>query len=100
MPHESCKLACYENFHVASLAVRNLKPETRNQKLIPKRGSAIRAYNLCFLGFGNVNRTLVQLLADRAAELRDRYGITFRITGVASRRLGWNANPEGFDSRS
>ena len=61
------------------------------------RGSAIRAYNLCFLGFGNVNRTLVQLLADRAAELRDRYGITFRITGVASRRLGWNANPDGFD---
>jgi len=61
------------------------------------RGSAIRAYNLCFLGFGNVNRTLVQLLADRAAELRDRYGITFRITGVASRRLGWNANPDGFE---
>jgi homoserine dehydrogenase len=60
--------------------------------------SAIRTYNLCFLGFGNVNRTLVQLLADRAAELRDRYGITFRITGMASRRLGWNANPAGFDS--
>jgi homoserine dehydrogenase len=39
----------------------------------------------------------VQLLADRAPELRDRYGITFRITGIASRRLGWNANPDGFD---
>ena len=58
---------------------------------------AIRSHNLCFLGFGNVNRALVQLLAERAAELRDRYGITFRITGVASRRLGWNANPDGFE---
>jgi len=38
----------------------------------------------------------VQLLSDRAAELRDRYGITFRVTGLASRRLGWKANPEGF----
>ena len=58
---------------------------------------AIRSYNLCFLGFGNVNRTLVQLLEDRAQELRDRYGITFRITGIASRRLGWIANPNGLD---
>ena len=43
----------------------------------------IRQHNLCFLGFGNVNRTLVQLLADRELELRDRYGIAFRITGIA-----------------
>jgi homoserine dehydrogenase len=55
----------------------------------------IRSYNLCFLGFGNVNRTLVRLLENRASELRDRYGITFQITGIASRRLGWIANPEG-----
>ena len=52
-------------------------------------------YHLCFLGFGNVNRTLVQLLENRAAELRERYGIEYRITGIASRRLGWIANPEG-----
>ena len=57
----------------------------------------IRTYNLCFLGFGNVNRTLAQLLFDREAELRDGYGVAFRITGVASRRLGWIANREGFD---
>ncbi len=54
-------------------------------------------FNLCFLGFGNVNRTLVRLLADRETELRDRHGITYRITGVASRRLGWIANPNGLD---
>ena len=57
----------------------------------------IRTHNLCFLGYGNVNRTLVRLLADRESELRDRYGIAFRITGVASRRLGWIANPNGLD---
>jgi len=48
------------------------------------------------LGFGNVNRTLVGLLADRDSELRAR-GISWRITGVASRRLGWVAHPGGLD---
>ena len=75
---------------------RNLELETETRDFTP-RGTRIRSYNLCFLGFGNVNRTLVRLLADRAAELRDRHGITFRISGIASRRLGWSANPEGFD---
>ena len=54
-------------------------------------------YNLCFLGFGNVNRTLAQLLVDREQELRARHGITFRISGIASRRLGWIADPNGLD---
>src|SRR5580692_594283 len=63
----------------------------------PQRGN-IQTYNLCFLGFGNVNRTLAQLLRDRENELRDRHGITFRITGIATRRLGWIANPNGLDS--
>lgn len=57
----------------------------------------LRSFNLCFLGFGNVNRTLVQLLPDRTQELRERYGIEYRITGVASRRLGWIADPRGLD---
>jgi homoserine dehydrogenase len=56
-----------------------------------------RTYNLCFLGFGNVNRTLVRLLADRADQLRERYAIDYRITGIASRRLGWNADANGLD---
>ena len=29
--------------------------------------------------------------------MRDRYGISWRITGIASRRLGWIANPNGLD---
>jgi homoserine dehydrogenase len=51
--------------------------------------------NLCFLGFGNVNRTLVRLLEDRRQELLDRHGIAFRITGIASRRMGWIADANG-----
>ena len=35
-------------------------------------------------------------LADRAAELRAR-GSAWRITGIASRRLGWIADPAGLD---
>ena len=57
----------------------------------------IHTYNLCFLGFGNVNRTLVALLRDREPELRARHGIAFRITGIASRRLGWLADPNGLN---
>jgi len=41
-----------------------------------------------------VNRTLAQLLAQRESELRAR-GIQWRITGIASRRLGWIADAEG-----
>jgi homoserine dehydrogenase len=43
-----------------------------------------------------VNRTLVRLLIDREAELRAR-GIAWRITGIASRRLGWIADAGGLD---
>ncbi len=46
-----------------------------------------------------MNRTLVQLLENRAAELRERYGITYRITGIASRGLGWIADPNGIDPK-
>jgi homoserine dehydrogenase len=60
------------------------------------RRSIIRTYNLCLLGVGNVNRTLLRLLQKRDRELRER-GIAWRITGVASRRLGWIADSNGLD---
>jgi homoserine dehydrogenase len=67
------------------------------RRALAPREESIPTYNLCFLGFGNVNQTLVHLLEDRAPELRDRYGIAYRITGIASRRLGWIADPKGLD---
>ena len=59
----------------------------------------MKQYNLCFLGFGNVGRALVRLLVAKSADLRELYGIEWRITGVASRRIGWLQNdaPDGFD---
>jgi homoserine dehydrogenase len=56
----------------------------------------MKNYNLAFLGFGNVGRALVQLLESKRGELRERYGVEFAFTGVASRRLGWQANPAGY----
>ena len=57
----------------------------------------MKQYNLCFLGFGNVGRALARLLVAKSAELREQYGIEFRVTGVASRRIGWLANGDGFE---
>src|SRR5258708_36301572 len=60
----------------------------------------MKTYNLCLLGFGNVGRSLAELLQRKAAELRDKYGIAWRITGVSTRRLGWLAQPDGFDMQA
>ena len=56
----------------------------------------IRAFNLCLVGLGNVGKALLALLLRKQQELRDRHGIAWRVTGVASRRLGWLAAPDGF----
>jgi len=60
---------------------------------MPKE-KAVRTYSLALLGFGNVNRTLLQLL-QKKSELLRRRGIAWRITGVATRRMGWLADPGG-----
>jgi homoserine dehydrogenase len=57
----------------------------------------MQTYNLCILGFGNVGRALAQLLLEKTAELRERYDIEWRLTGVATRRMGWIADPAGLD---
>jgi homoserine dehydrogenase len=60
----------------------------------------MKTFNLCFLGFGNVGHALVRLLGEKAAEMREEYGIEWRITGVATRRAGWIASAEGLASES
>jgi homoserine dehydrogenase len=57
----------------------------------------MKQYNICFLGFGNVGRALARLLIAKSAELRESYGIGWRVTGVATRRMGWLSHDSGFD---
>lgn len=57
----------------------------------------MKQYNLCFLGFGNVGRALARLLVSKSAELKQKYEIEWRVTGIASRRIGWLANQDGFE---
>lgn len=57
----------------------------------------MKTYNLCLIGFGNIGRALTRLLLVKRAELRDIYGIEWRITGIATRRMGWIADPHGLD---
>ena len=57
----------------------------------------MKIFQLALVGFGNVNRTLVELLQRKDAELRSRQGIDWRITGIGSRRIGWRVNATGFD---
>jgi homoserine dehydrogenase len=56
----------------------------------------MKTFNLCLLGFGNVGRALVRLLSQKEGELLDEFRLGWRVTGVASRRLGWLVAPEGF----
>jgi homoserine dehydrogenase len=56
----------------------------------------MKNFNLCLLGFGNVGRALVRLLAEKEAALGEEFGIGWRVTGVATRRMGRLAAPEGF----
>jgi homoserine dehydrogenase len=40
------------------------------------------------------------MLGEKSAELRERHGIEWRLTGVASRRMGWIADPNGLDTEA
>jgi homoserine dehydrogenase len=57
----------------------------------------MKVFNLCLLGYGNVARALVSLLAEKSEGLRVEFGIDWRVTGVATRRAGRLAAPEGFE---
>ena len=54
-------------------------------------------HNLCFIGFGNVARSLVRLLERKRDLLELKYGITYSVTGIATGRHGFAVNPAGID---
>jgi homoserine dehydrogenase len=72
--------------------------ETQTQPAAVRAGaSRVREYNLAFIGVGNVGKALIGLLHRKRDELRRDHRIQWRITGLASRRLGWLVNQDGFD---
>lgn len=60
----------------------------------------MRTIRVAFLGFGTVGRALHTLLARRREALGSEHGIECLVTGVASRRLGWQASDRGLDPAS
>lgn len=44
-----------------------------------------------------MGRALLRLLISKETELRRKHDVRWRLTGVASRRIGWIANPDGLN---
>ncbi|HTS12198.1 MAG TPA: hypothetical protein VMH00_08785 [Candidatus Limnocylindrales bacterium] len=57
----------------------------------------IRTHKLALIGFGNVGKEFLRLLLAKESRLRDDYSIDWKLTGLASRRVGWIASPSGLD---
>lgn len=49
------------------------------------------------IGFGNVGQEFVRLLIAKERILREEFEIAWKLTGIASRRIGWVADPNGID---
>ncbi|MCS6910774.1 MAG: homoserine dehydrogenase [Anaerolineales bacterium] len=60
----------------------------------------MKKFNLALLGFGNVGRALAGLLLTQKDEPREKYGIEYRVTGIAARRLGRVSDPNGLDLKA
>jgi homoserine dehydrogenase len=58
----------------------------------------MKVLNLALIGFGNVNRALVGFLESKKSELKQKYNLDYRVTGVMTRRLGWLADANGLDT--
>jgi homoserine dehydrogenase len=54
-------------------------------------------YKLALLGFGNVGQALARLLLDKQQDVQRQYDITYRVTGIATRRHGMAVNPDGLN---
>jgi len=60
----------------------------------------LKEYRIALVGFGNVGRALLHLLESKQQVLRENYGFTTRITGIATLRHGMAVDPAGIDSAS
>lgn len=54
-------------------------------------------YNLAFIGFGNVARSLAKLLIRKKDLLKSKHDVTVSFTGISTGRHGHAVNPNGLD---
>jgi len=54
-------------------------------------------YKLALLGFGNVGQAFARLLMRKQPVIESQYGITFKVTGIATGRHGAAIDPDGID---
>jgi homoserine dehydrogenase len=59
-----------------------------------------RTYNLALIGFGNVGKEFLRLLIAKREILRRDHAVDWKLTGIASRRVGWIANHDGLDAEA
>jgi homoserine dehydrogenase len=57
----------------------------------------MKQYTLAMLGFGNVGQAFAHLLDRKKEFLRQRYGVGFVVTAIATGRRGRAIDPEGID---
>ncbi|MEK6222872.1 MAG: homoserine dehydrogenase, partial [Chloroflexota bacterium] len=55
-------------------------------------------YKLALLGFGNVGQAFAQLLTRKKETIKNQYGISYAITGIATGSHGVALNPAGIDT--
>ena len=56
--------------------------------------------NLCLIGFGNVGRNLAQHVLEQSEAMQAQFGLELRITGVASRRMGFVTDADGLNLKA
>lgn len=57
----------------------------------------MKTYKIAFLGFGNVGRSLANLLLKKRQELISHYNLTFSVTGISTKKHGCIIHPDGLD---
>ncbi len=54
-------------------------------------------YRLCLVGFGNVGQAFARLLLKKETELKEKYDLSFTVTGISTGSHGSAINPAGLD---
>ena len=57
----------------------------------------MKRYTICMVGFGNVGQAFVNLLSKKSPSLTSQYGLSFKVTGIATASHGRAIDHQGLD---